>query len=171
MDRVVSQLLAEVDGLESSNDVFVIGATNRPDLLDPALLRPGRFDRLVYLGVCDTRDAQVDILKALTRKLRVSADLRLEEVAEMCPLTFTGADFKALCSEALRKAIREKLEEREREKEKKEEDGEGEEGRKKKNHIRVELRHFREASEQLTPSVSESDMAYYRSIQQKFEIR
>ena len=68
MDRIVSQLLAELDGLQKSNDVFVIGATNRPDLIDPALLRPGRFDSLVYLGVSDNHQDQLKILKALTRK-------------------------------------------------------------------------------------------------------
>ena len=161
MDRVVSQLLAEVDGLDSSNDVFVIGATNRPDLLDPALLRPGRFDRLVYLGVCETREGQSQILGALTRKMRISKDVRMDDVAELCPLTFTGADFKALCNEAMRKAIREKLEERGRV-------GEGGRGG-GGGGITLEMRHFKEASQNLTPSVSEADMAYYKSIQAKFE--
>lgn len=68
MDRIVSQLLTELDGLQKSSDVFVIGATNRPDLIDPALLRPGRFDRLVYLGISEDRESQLKILKALTRK-------------------------------------------------------------------------------------------------------
>lgn len=71
MDRIVSQLLAELDGMSGGDDaggVFVIGATNRPDLLDPALLRPGRFDKMLYLGVSDTHDKQLTILEALTRK-------------------------------------------------------------------------------------------------------
>ena len=72
MDRIVSQLLAELDGMsegaEGSGGVFVIGATNRPDLLDPALLRPGRFDKMLYLGVSDTHDKQLTIMEALTRK-------------------------------------------------------------------------------------------------------
>eukprot|EP00002_Diphylleia_rotans_P016897 TRINITY_DN3283_c0_g1_i11.p1 TRINITY_DN3283_c0_g1~~TRINITY_DN3283_c0_g1_i11.p1 ORF type:complete len:1009 (-),score=195.52 TRINITY_DN3283_c0_g1_i11:109-3135(-) len=68
MDRIVSQLLAELDGLQSSNSVFVIGATNRPDLIDPALLRPGRFDRLLYLGISSDRESQFRIVEALTRK-------------------------------------------------------------------------------------------------------
>ncbi len=84
MDRIVSQLLAELDGMSvgSSEDgeddgagsggVFVIGATNRPDLLDQALLRPGRFDTLLYLGVSDTHDKQLRILEALTRKCAFS---------------------------------------------------------------------------------------------------
>lgn len=72
MDRIVSQLLAELDGMSGGEDngggVFVIGATNRPDLLDPALLRPGRFDKMLYLGVSDTHEKQLTILQALTRK-------------------------------------------------------------------------------------------------------
>jgi peroxin-6 len=72
MDRIVSQLLAELDGMSNGEDggggVFVIGATNRPDLLDQALLRPGRFDKMLYLGVSDTHDKQLTILEALTRK-------------------------------------------------------------------------------------------------------
>lgn len=72
MDRIVSQLLAELDGMSGGDDggggVFVVGATNRPDLLDPALLRPGRFDKMLYLGVSDTNHKQQTILEALTRK-------------------------------------------------------------------------------------------------------
>ena len=70
MDRIVSQLLAEIDELSNASDcaIFVIGATNRPDLLDAALLRPGRFDKMIYLGIPDTREKQEKILKALTRK-------------------------------------------------------------------------------------------------------
>ena len=72
MDRIVSQLLAELDGMsdgsEDGGGVFVIGATNRPDLLDQALLRPGRFDKMLYLGISDTHAKQLTILEALTRK-------------------------------------------------------------------------------------------------------
>ncbi|KAJ3184721.1 peroxisomal assembly protein [Geranomyces variabilis] len=105
MDRIVSQLLAEIDGMGGGSDVFVIGATNRPDLLDPALLRPGRFDKLLYLGVSDTHDAQLNILQALTRKFRLHPDLDLRVIAEACPFHYTGADFYALCSDAMLKAI------------------------------------------------------------------
>ncbi|OBZ75775.1 Peroxisomal biogenesis factor 6 [Grifola frondosa] len=114
MDRIVSQILAELDGLssgKSGSDVFVIGATNRPDLLDPALLRPGRFDRMLYLGVSNTHAAQLNILQALTRKFRLHPDLRLEAIAERCPFHYTGADFYALCADALLKAMSRKSEE------------------------------------------------------------
>ncbi|KAF8497120.1 AAA-domain-containing protein [Russula emetica] len=121
MDRIVSQLLAELDGISSSSssssgggggeDVFVIGATNRPDLLDPALLRPGRFDRLLYLGVSETNEEQLRILQALTRKFRLDTALDLMNVAKACPFNFTGADFYALCADALLKAMSRKAQE------------------------------------------------------------
>jgi peroxin-6 len=108
MDRIVSQLLAELDGMSDNpgdSGVFVIGATNRPDLLDPALLRPGRFDKMLYLGVSQTHEGQVNIIRALTRKFTLAEDVDLFAVAETCPFTFTGADFYALCSDAQLKAM------------------------------------------------------------------
>ncbi|KAK3815653.1 MAG: P-loop containing nucleoside triphosphate hydrolase protein [Linnemannia gamsii] len=108
MDRIVSQLLAELDGMnggEGSGDVFVIGATNRPDLLDPALLRPGRFDKLLYLSVSTKHEEQLRIIQALTRKFRLHPSLDLANVAEKCPFNYTGADFYALCSDAMLKAM------------------------------------------------------------------
>ncbi|KAL6720837.1 peroxisomal assembly protein [Lecanora helva] len=109
MDRIVSQLLAELDGMsdgeEGGGGVFVIGATNRPDLLDPALLRPGRFDKMLYLGISDTHAKQLTILEALTRKFTMHAATSLYRVAESLPFTYTGADLYALCSDAMLKAI------------------------------------------------------------------
>jgi len=137
MDRIVSQLLAELDGMSGGDDgggggVFVIGATNRPDLLDQALLRPGRFDKMLYLGVSDTHDKQLTILEALTRKyveprpslpppflfhspladrvplrprFALHHSLSLATVAASLPFTYTGADLYALCSDAMLKAI------------------------------------------------------------------
>lgn len=109
MDRIVSQLLAELDGMnggeEGSGGVFVIGATNRPDLLDTALLRPGRFDKMLYLGISDTHHKQATILQALTRKFTLHPELSLTRVADRLPLTYTGADLYALCSDAMLKAV------------------------------------------------------------------
>ncbi|TPX37218.1 hypothetical protein SmJEL517_g00992 [Synchytrium microbalum] len=107
MDRIVSQLLAELDSIGggAGGDVFVIGATNRPDLLDSALLRPGRFDKLLYLGVASDRDSQVKLLQALTRKFTLAPGLDLTRVAEKCPYNYTGADFYALCSDSMLKAM------------------------------------------------------------------
>ncbi|KAL2271108.1 hypothetical protein VTJ83DRAFT_479 [Remersonia thermophila] len=108
MDRIVSQLLAELDGMsggEDSGGVFVIGATNRPDLLDQALLRPGRFDKMLYLGVSDTHEKQLKIMEALTRKFTLHPSLSLSSIAARLPFTYTGADFYALCSDAMLKAV------------------------------------------------------------------
>lgn len=106
MDRIVSQLLAELDGMSDGGEgVFVIGATNRPDLLDQALLRPGRFDKMLYLGVSDTHEKQQTILEALSRKFTLHPDLSLARVASTLPFTYTGADMYALCSDAMLKAI------------------------------------------------------------------
>ncbi|KAI8960921.1 AAA-domain-containing protein [Daldinia sp. FL1419] len=109
MDRIVSQLLAELDGMSGGDDggggVFVIGATNRPDLLDQALLRPGRFDKMLYLGVSDTNEKQITIMEALTRKFTLHPSVSLPTIAEHLPFTYTGADFYALCSDAMLKAV------------------------------------------------------------------
>ncbi|KAI2629022.1 peroxisomal biogenesis factor 6 [Xylaria nigripes] len=109
MDRIVSQLLAELDGMSGGDDgsggVFVIGATNRPDLLDQALLRPGRFDKMLYLGVSDTHEKQLTIMEALTRKFTIHPSVSLSAVAQKLPFTYTGADFYALCSDAMLKAV------------------------------------------------------------------
>ncbi|KAF4553600.1 Peroxisomal biogenesis factor 6-like protein [Elsinoe fawcettii] len=110
MDRIVSQLLAELDGMSDGDEgggagVFVIGATNRPDLLDQALLRPGRFDKMLYLGISDTHEKQAKILGALTRKFTLSPSIDLNRVASLLPFTYTGADLYALCSDAMLKAV------------------------------------------------------------------
>lgn len=105
MDRVVSQLLVEMDGINKSPQLFIIGATNRPDLVDPALLRPGRFDRLVYVSVPDDTDSRLKILQALTRKFTLADGVSLEQVEQQCPRNLTGADFYSLCSSAMMSAV------------------------------------------------------------------
>jgi peroxin-6 len=106
MDRIVSQLLAELDGMSSGRgQVIVMAATNRPDLLDPALLRPGRFDRMLYLSVPDTHAAQRDVLSALTRKFTLDPALSLDALSQKLPFTYTGADLYALCADAMLNAM------------------------------------------------------------------
>lgn len=110
MDRVVSQLLAELDDLAKRGDVFVIAATNRPDLLEPALLRPGRFDRLLYVGPSGSKDDALNILRAQTRKVRLDPACDLAAVAGRIPASFTGADLYALCADATSLAIHDVIE-------------------------------------------------------------
>jgi len=104
-ERVISQILTELDGLESLNSVIVIAATNRPDIIDPALLRPGRFDRLIEIGLPDEL-ARQDILKIHTAKKPLADDVKIEELAQRTE-KFSGADLAALVGEAVMLAIRE----------------------------------------------------------------
>ena len=100
MDRIVSQLLSELDGMHDNTDVFIIAATNRPDLLDPALLRPGRFDKLIYVGVPEQQEERLKLLRAVTLKLQLAPDVCLETLVQQIPRNLTGADFKALATDA-----------------------------------------------------------------------
>jgi len=109
-DRIVNQLLAEMDGIQTLKNVVVIGATNRADILDPALLRPGRFDRVIYVPPPDRR-ARLEILKVHTRKVPLAEDVSLEKLADLTE-GYSGADLEALVREAVVLALREKFEAR-----------------------------------------------------------
>jgi transitional endoplasmic reticulum ATPase len=104
-ERVISQLLSEIDGLEELHSITVIAASNRPDIIDPALLRPGRIDRLVYITPPD-RDARYEIFKVHTSKTPLDSDVDLDRLAEDTD-GFTGADIASVCNEATILAIRE----------------------------------------------------------------
>jgi transitional endoplasmic reticulum ATPase len=103
-ERVISQLLTEMDGLESLNNVVVIAATNRPDMIDPALLRPGRFDRLVHVPTPDL-DARRVILEIHSKKKPLGDDVKLNELVKKTE-GYSGADLSALVNEAVMLAIR-----------------------------------------------------------------
>ncbi|WWD19508.1 hypothetical protein CI109_103969 [Kwoniella shandongensis] len=194
MDRIVSQLLAELDGMSTSGGsgggVFVLGATNRPDLLDPALLRPGRFDKMLYLSVPTTHQAQFSILQALTRKFNLAQELDLAEVAEMCPFNYTGADLYALCADAMLGAmtrlasqVDEKIASINRRAGNA--DGGGVEktwvgeltpqwylsrmASKGEVEVRVGKEDFEEALKKLVPSVSQEEMKHYERVQKEFQ--
>ncbi|XP_052824164.1 peroxisomal ATPase PEX1 isoform X1 [Octopus bimaculoides] len=107
-DRVVNQLLTQLDGVECLEGVFVIGATSRPDLIDPALLRPGRFDKCMSCDI-PSKDDRLSILKVLTSKMHLAPDVKLDFFADICQ-HFTGADLKALLYNAQLVAIHESME-------------------------------------------------------------
>ena len=170
MDRIVAQLLAEVDGIgaarsdgTAAEQIFIIGATNRPDLLDASLLRPGRFDRLCYLGPPATKPEQVAALRALTRKFALAPDVDLAAIAEpLPPSVYTGADYFALCSDAMMLAVNEVVEEA---------TAAALEGRalaKDAAALLVEQRHFVAARDALTPSVSAADLKRYEGMKAQF---
>lgn len=102
--RVVSQLLTLMDGLESRGKVVVIGATNRPDALDPALRRPGRFDREIEIGIPD-QNGRLEILEIHTRGMPLTEDVHLEAIAKRTH-GFVGADLEAVCREAAMRSLR-----------------------------------------------------------------
>src|SRR5215211_5441409 len=104
-ERLISQLLTELDGLETLTNVIVIAATNRPDIMDPALLRPGRFDRLLYVPPPD-RDSRLQIIKIHTKKKPLADDVNLEQLADHTD-GYTGADIASLSSAAVMLALRE----------------------------------------------------------------
>jgi len=103
-ERVISQLLTEMDGLENLQNVVVIAATNRPDILDPALLRPGRFDRLIYIPAPDDK-SRLQILKIYTEKIPLTPDVDLQFLNKATK-GYSGADIQAVCNEAAMNAVR-----------------------------------------------------------------
>ena len=108
-ERVISQLLTELDGLVSLQDVVVIGATNRPDIIDPALLRPGRFDRLIYVPAPDEK-SRLEIFKIYTKNMPLADDVDVEELAKNAK-GYSGADVESICREAAMNALRRNIEE------------------------------------------------------------
>ena len=121
-DRVLNQILTEMDGMNVKKNVFIIGATNRPDQIDPALLRPGRLDQLIYIPLPDEQ-SRLEILKAALRKSPVAPDVDLAFLAKSTH-GFSGADLTEICQRAVKLAIRESIEadiRRAREKKEKEE--------------------------------------------------
>uniref|UniRef100_A0A671WSD3 Peroxisomal ATPase PEX6 n=1 Tax=Sparus aurata TaxID=8175 RepID=A0A671WSD3_SPAAU len=159
MDRVVSQLLAELDALSSAVGVFVIGATNRPDLLDQSLLRPGRFDKLVYVGINEDRVSQLQVLRAVLRKFQLDPAVDLQQVVDRCPAHVTGADLYALCSDAMTAAIKRKIALIE--------DGVDSED----SPVLLSADDFSAALQNFRPSVSEPELLRYKNIQQKLSAK
>ncbi|KAG9439505.1 hypothetical protein H6P81_019670 [Aristolochia fimbriata] len=158
MDRVVSQMLAEIDGLnDSSQDLFIIGASNRPDLIDPALLRPGRFDKLLYVGVNSDASYRERVLSALTRKFKLHENVSLFSIAKRCPPNFTGADMYALCADAWFHAAKRKVSSL---------PANVDEG---PDSVVVELDDFMKVLGELSPSLSMAELNKYEKLHQQFE--
>lgn len=108
MDRVVSQLLAELDAIlaDPTSQVFVLGATNRPDLIDPALLRPGRFDKLLFVGAFTRKDEKIAVFQTVTSQFSLAKELKIAALADKVKGDVTGAEVYAICSNAWLNAVR-----------------------------------------------------------------
>jgi len=174
-ERVVNTLLSEMDGLEELNDVVVIGATNRPDILDPALLRPGRFDRLSFVGA-PSKEERLEILKIHTKPMPLAKDVDLNKIAEKTE-GYTGADIEAVCREAGILTLRNNVKAREAKEEISEEIKEGKQKVKKvkekpKKEIIEELeiknKFFEEALKKVKSSVTKEIIDKYKAIEENY---
>lgn len=138
-ERVISQLLTEMDGVMTLEDVVIIAATNRPDIVDPAVLRPGRFDRLIYVPEPDEK-ARLEIFKLYTQGMPLTKDVDIAELARTTK-SYSGADIEALCREAAMYALRKDMTSKE-----------------------VTFGDFQKAMEKIGPSVSPDMETWYKSF-------
>jgi transitional endoplasmic reticulum ATPase len=155
-ERVVSQLLTELDGLESLEDVVVIATSNRPDLIDSALLRPGRLDRHIHVPVPD-EDARRAILEVHTRNKPLADDVDLDDIAARTE-GFVGADIEALAREAAMSASREFVRSVSRE-----------EVAESVGNVLITMDHFEQALDEVGPSVTDEVRERYEELQKSFE--
>jgi len=138
-ESVVNQILTSIDGLESMEGVVILGATNRPDILDTSLLRPGRFDRLLFIPAPDF-NARLEIFKIHTKGMPLSKDVSLKELAEKTE-GFSGADAEGLCRESAMLALRENIKTKE-----------------------VKKKHFEKAMGSIRASITEDVIKYYKNV-------
>ena len=143
-ERVVNQLLTELDGIETLKNVVVIAATNRPEMIDSALIRSGRFDRLVFVGP-PRREGRIEIFNIHMKNIPISDDVNKEELADLTD-NYVGADIEALCREAAMLSLRENFE-----------------------NEKVEMRHFRAALKKVRPALVEGIIEYYEKLQEQFK--
>ena len=141
-ERVISQLLTEIDGIETLQNVLVIAATNRPDILDPAVMRPGRFDRLIYVPSPDV-DSLKEIFKIHAHSMPLSRDVEIDDLARKAQ-GYSGADIEAICREAAMTSLRNDVEA-----------------------VEVSRRDFDEAMERVGPSIAPEDDAWYQKFSKR----
>ena len=145
-EKVLSQFLTELDGLEVMKDIVVIAATNRPDILDPALIRPGRIDRILLVHPPEEK-ARLEILKIFTKDMPLVANLKIEKLVEITE-GFSGADIETWCREAAMIALRENIRAR-----------------------KVTMEHFKEARGDIHPSITKEVIDWYEKFGEKLKSR
>jgi transitional endoplasmic reticulum ATPase len=153
-ERVISQFLTEMDGLEELRNVVIIAATNRPDIIDSALLRPGRFDRLLFVPPPDL-EARKQIFKIHTRKTPLADDVSLDDLARKTD-GYTGADIASLANTGVMLALREHISKAK----------DPEDAKKRAKGLKVAKRHFEEALQKIKPMRTEELKMYERFSEQ-----
>lgn len=165
-DRVINQILTEIDGVGARKNVFVIGATNRPDILDPAVIRPGRLDQLIYIPLPDLKSREA-IFKAALRKAPIDPEVDIEVLARSTH-GFSGADISEICQSASKLAIREAiLAEEDRRKKVEAGELEEDEGKMSEEEMLITKKHFNFAMSKARRSVSEKDLALFEEFAEK----
>ena len=155
-ERVVSQILTELDGVEELKDVIIVAATNRPDMVDPALLRPGRFDRLIYIK-SPGKEGREKIFEIHTKEKPLAEDVNISELADMTE-GYVGADIEAICREASMLALRSVILPGMTK----------EEMKVLANEIRISMTHFRKAIARIKPTTSRSCMNLYEKAAEAY---
>lgn len=155
-ERVVSQILTELDGVEELKDVIIVAATNRPDMVDPALLRPGRFDRLIYIKPPE-KASREKIFEIHTQGKPLADDVNLSELADMTD-GYVGADIEGICREAAMLALREVVT-----------PGVSRyDIEKRAGEIRISKRHFERAIRRVKPTTSRESLSAYEQTAELF---
>jgi transitional endoplasmic reticulum ATPase len=154
-ERVISQLLTELDGLEVLEDVVVIAATNRPDIVDPALIRPGRFDRLLYIPPPD-HESRRQILQIHTKKVPLAGDVNINSLVDKTD-GYTGADIASFVSSAVMLAIREHISKYR----------DPAEAESHASELFVQTRHIEEAMKKVKP-MSAQELDWYKRVAEYF---
>uniref|UniRef100_A0A4W4HBX0 Transitional endoplasmic reticulum ATPase n=1 Tax=Electrophorus electricus TaxID=8005 RepID=A0A4W4HBX0_ELEEL len=166
-DRVINQILTEMDGMSSKKNVFIIGATNRPDIIDPAILRPGRLDQLIYIPLPDEK-SRMAILKANLRKSPIAKDVDLDFLAKMTN-GFSGADLTEICQRACKLAIRESIENEIRRERERQTNPSAMEVEEDDPVPEIRKDHFEEAMRFARRSVSDNDIRKYEMFAQTLQ--
>ena len=169
-DRVLNQLLTEMDGVGSKKNLFFIGATNRPDILDEALIRPGRLDQLIYIPLPD-KPSRTNVIKSVLRKSPVAPNINVDFLAELTE-GFSGADITELCQRATKAAIRESIEADEQRKALMKENPDGDQAMAEVMEDPVPVitrKHFEEALAAARVSVKKDDLDRFEEFRKKFD--
>lgn len=145
-ERVISQLLTEMDGLLSLQNVLVLAATNRPDIIDPAVMRPGRFDRIILVPAPDD-GARLQVLKIHTKDMPLAKNVDLQDLAKMTA-GYSGADLEALCREAAMTALRKDMDSK-----------------------IVTPEDFKAAMKEVLPSITSDMEKWYQDVSQRFKVQ
>lgn len=141
-ERVLTQLLTELDGVESLNDVTLVAATNRPDVIDKALMRPGRIDRIIYIPLPDLK-TRSEIFRIQLRNTPLALGVNIDDVVTQTE-GYSGAEITAVCREAALAALQENI-----------------------NAVNVGHRHFIQALETIKPRISSDLICYYAKFQEE----